>query len=193
MSPKAYDALIRMIERKGGDISKIPVLFECSDWDPGVIRDERDVEEKILIPCLLQLGYNEEDWTRQLKLKAGRSEKAIPDFVFFAMGEKHAENAPLVIEAKAANLLASDIERNKAYKQARSYAKMLESRTMAICDASRIIVYKRQKNGSFDYCTPSFESQWSVIWGDSDVFSKLNKLIGAEEMKKTDNRRFVIR
>ena len=184
LPPKAYDALLHMIERKGGDISKIPVLFENKDWDPGEIRDEKDVEEKILIPCLLQLGYIEDNWTRQLKLKAGRSEKAIPDFVFFASGEKHAENAPLVIEAKAGNLLASDLERDKAYRQARSYAKMLESGTLAICDANRIIVFKRQKNGRFDYGVPAFESHWSVIWGDSEEFSKLNKLIGAEEMKK---------
>ena len=184
LPPKAYEALLRMIEKKGGDISVLPILFENRDWDPGEIRDEHDVEEKILIPCLQQLGYQENDWTRQLKLKAGRSEKAIPDFVFYASGEKHAENAPLVIEAKAGNLLASDLERDKAYRQARSYAKMLESRTLAICDANRIIVYKRQKNGKFDYSIQAFESHWSVIWGDSEVFSRLNKLIGAEEMKK---------
>lgn len=184
LPPKAYDALLKMIEKKGGDISNIPALFENKDWNPGTINDEKDVEEKILIPCLLELGYKEEDWSRQLKLKAGRSEKAIPDFVFFPTGERHAEVAPLVIEAKAANLLASDIERDKAYRQARSYAKMLESKTLAICDANRIIVYKRMKNGSFDYSAPAFESHWSVIWGDSEVFSKLNKLIGAEVMKR---------
>ncbi len=184
LPPKAYEALVGMIKGKGVDISQIPVLFENRDWNPGEIRDEHDVEEKILIPCLLQLGYKESDWTRQLKLKAGRSEKAIPDFVFFASGESHAENAPLVIEAKKGNLLASDIERDKAYRQARSYAKMLESNTLAICDANRIIVYQRQKNDKFDYSLSAFESHWSVLWGDSEVFAMLNKLIGAEEMKK---------
>lgn len=184
LPPKAYEALLRMIEKKGGDISNIPILFENKDWNPGEIRDEHDVEEKILIPFLLQIGYREKDWTRQLKQQAGRGEKAIPDFVFYASGEKHAENAPLVIEAKAGNLLASDIERDKAYRQARSYAKMLESRTLAICDANRIIVYQRQNNGKFDYSLPAFESHWSVIWGDSEVYSRINKLIGAEEMKR---------
>ena len=40
---------------------------------------------------LLQLGYSEADWSRQLSQKAGRTEKAIPDFVFFQRGEKHFE------------------------------------------------------------------------------------------------------
>ena len=38
---------------------------------------------------LKRLGYTESDWTRQLSQKAGRKEKAIPDFVFFPKGEKH--------------------------------------------------------------------------------------------------------
>ena len=184
LPPKAYDALLHMIERKGGDISKIPVLFENKDWDPGELNDEKDVENKVLIPCLLQLGYKETDWSRQESQQFGRKEKGIPDFVFFPTGEEHAKTAPLVIEAKKDNLLASDIERSKAYRQARSYAKNLESKTLAICDANRIIVYKRQKNGQFDYSVRAFENHWSVIWGDSEEFSKLNKLIGAEEMKK---------
>ena len=165
-------------------MARIPVLFENIKWDPGVLNDEKDVENKVLIPCLLQLGYKESDWSRQLSQQFGRKEKGIPDFVFFPSGEKHAETAPLVIEAKKENLLASDIERNKAYRQARSYAKNLESNTLAICDANRIIVYERQKNGTFDYSSPAFENHWCVIWGDSGVFAQLNKLIGAETIKK---------
>lgn len=183
LPPQAYEALLRIIEIKGGDISLLPKLFDGRDWNPGVINNEHDVEEKILIPCLKELGYTEEDWSRQLKQQAGRKEKAIPDFVFFPRGERHAENAPLVIEAKNSNLLSSDIERNKAYRQARSYAKMMESGIFAICDAERMIVYNRSINGLFDYSKPAFEGRWCVIWADSSIFSKLNKLIGAETIK----------
>lgn len=177
----AYSALLKMIEAKGDDMTKIPVLYETKDWKPGEIKLEKDVEEKILIPVLKDLGYQEGDWTRQLKLKAGREEKAIPDFVFFPYGEKHAENAPLVIEVK--KYMASEKERYDNYKQGRSYAKMLESELLGICDEERLIIYRRGKNGTFDYTSPEFEAHWAAIWGDEEVHEALVHLIGADIVK----------
>lgn len=177
----AYSALLKMIEAKGDDMSSIPVLFESKDWNPGEITSEHDVEEKILIPALLGLGYKEGDWTRQLRLKAGRGEKAIPDFVFFPHGEEHAENAPLVIEAKWH--MSSEKERNDNYRQGRSYAKMLESDIMGICDDERLILYKRNSNKEFNYASPVFEAVWAAIAGDEQVHDMLMQLIGAEVIK----------
>ena len=79
---------------------KIPKLFSSKSVDFGKIKVEKDVEENILIPLLKNIGYLENDWTRQLSLKAGRNEKAIPDFVFFPKGANHFETSPFVIEAK---------------------------------------------------------------------------------------------
>lgn len=177
----AYSVLLKMIEAKGDDMSRIPVLFESKDWNPGTITCEKDVEEKILIPALLGLGYKEGDWTRQLRMKAGRGEKAIPDFVFFPHGEEHAENAPLVIEAKWH--MSSEKERNDNYRQGRSYAKMLESDIMGICDDERLILYKRNSNKEFNYSNPVFEAVWAAIAGDEQVHDKLMQLIGAEVIK----------
>ena len=178
----AYQALLRMIKAKGGNMSKIPVLFEAQDWNPGEIKLEKDVEEKCLIPCLESLGYKEGDWTRQLSLKAGREEKAIPDFVFFPYGEVHAENAPLIIEAK--KNMSSERERDKAYRQGRSYAKMLDAPIMGICDEERLVVYVRNANKAFDYTRPAFEAHWAAIAGDVEVHAQLMQLIGAEVIKK---------
>lgn len=182
----AYSALLKMIETKGDDMSKIPVLYETKDWNPGEIKLEKDVEEKILIPVLKDLGYKEDDWTRQLKLKAGREEKAIPDFVFFPYGEKHAENAPLVIEAK--KYMASERDRYDNYRQGRSYAKMLESEFLGLCDEERLIIYRRGKNGTFDYTSPEFEAHWAAIWGDEEVHDTLLHLIGADVIKRINSK-----
>lgn len=178
----AYTALLEMIEANGDDMSQIPVLFENKEWNPGVMENEKAVEEKILIPALRDLGYVDGDWERQLKQKAGRQEKAIPDFVFFPYGEKHAENAPLIIEAKWH--MSSEKERNDCYRQARSYAKMMSAGIMGICDDERLIIYKRDKNDNFDYTAPAFEAHWAAISGDAETHDRLMKLIGAEVIKQ---------
>lgn len=176
----AYSALLKIIA-ENDDLSNIPMLYESKDWNPGDMESEHDVEEKILIPTLHDLGYKDEDWTRQLRLKAGRAEKAIPDFVFFPRGEKHAENSPLVIEAKWK--MSSEKERNDAYRQARSYAKMLESDILGICDEERLIIYRRNNNREFNYSNPVFEAVWASISCDEAVHDNLMQLIGAEVIK----------
>ena len=178
----AYSALLRMIAAKGEDISKLPVLYETKDWNPGKMINEHDVEERILIPFLHDLGYVDSDWTRQLRLKSGRKgEREIPDFVFFPYGEKRFENAPFMIEAKW--LMRSEKERNDAFNQARSYARMLQSPIFGICDEERLIIYQKQKNGSFSYNSPSFEAHWAQIAGDADVHEDLMRLIEATVIK----------
>lgn len=184
LSATDYNELLKLIEEKGGSIDALPKLFVPHDWqeieyEPG--HPERNVEEKLLIPVLETLGYTSDDWNRQLSQKAGRKEKAIPDFVFFPTGEKHAENAPMVIEAKYD--MSSSRERFEAYKQSRSYAKMMSATIMGICDKERLVLYKRNKNNSFDYNNPIFEAHWATINGDPEVGSTLKKLIGKEVVK----------
>ena len=181
LTAKDYACLMRMIQEKGGDVSKLPQLFEGSSVDFGEIKLEKDVEEKILIPMLEKLGYNEGDWTRQLSQKAGRKEKAIPDFVFFPKGEKHFENAPMVIEAKLD--MAPVQEQLKAFKQGLSYARMLHSAILGICDKERLILYKVDKNGGADRNNPIFEDHWVSIYSDAEVGATLNHLIGREVVR----------
>lgn len=178
LTARDYSELMRMIGERGGDTSQYPQLFDGSDVDFGEIAVEKDVEEKILIPMLRKLGYTETDWTRQLTLKAGRKEKAIPDFVFFPHGEKHFESAPLVIEAKLD--MAPVQEQMKAFKQGLSYARMLRSGIMGICDKERLVLYKVDKNGGADRNAPIFEDHWAAIYTDAESGAALNKLIGRE-------------
>ena len=181
LSAQDYSELLRLIEQKGGDTSVLPKLYEVEDVDFGEIKIEKDVEERILIPILRKLGYEEQDWTRQLSLKAGRGLKAIPDFVFFAKGDKHFETAPFVIEAKLDMSLMR--EQINAFSQGLSYAKMLRSSLMAICDKERLVIYRVDVNGTADRNAPIFEEHWASIYNDSRVGAELNKLIGKEVIK----------
>ncbi len=179
LSAKDYSQLLRLIKEKGFDTSVLPQLYK-PDFEFDVqLKIEKDVEEKLLIPLLEKLGYSETDWTRQLSQKAGRKEKAIPDFVFLPTGELHFQNAPMVIEAKFD--MSSNIEKTKSFNQALSYARMMRSPVFGICDKERLIIYK-ERNGHFDRFTPTFEKHWQNI-NETETFRQLKLLIGKEAIK----------
>lgn len=179
-SANDYRELQRILIEKGFDISILPQLYRPELEFEGELKNEKDVEEKLLIPLLEKLGYSSNDWTRQLSQKAGRKEKAIPDFVFLPSGEIYFQNAPLVIEAKFD--MSSNIEKTKSYNQALSYARMMKSPIFGICDRDRLIIYK-EKNGYFDRFNPVFEKHWQNI-NDEETFRQLKLLIGIETIKK---------
>lgn len=182
LSAKDYSELLKLVERKGGNTADYPQLYIGGTVDFGDIRLEKDVEENILIPLLKRIGYNDSDWTRQLQLKAGRKEKAIPDFVFFPQGATHFESAPLVIEAKLD--MSSMVEEQKAFRQALSYARLLRSKLMGICDKERLVIYALDSSGSCNIERPLFDNHWQAIYSDETIGAKLNQLIGAEVIKE---------
>lgn len=174
LSSKDYAELMRLIQQKGGDISKLPQLYGSTIASITNLRIERDVEEQLLIPTLIELGYSENDWSRQCTQKAGRGLKAIPDFVFFPHGEQHLQNAPMLIEAKYN--MSSQNEFVKAFNQAYSYARMMRSTIMGICDKDRLIIYKADSNGVFDRNSPAFENHWAAL-KEAEVFNHLQQII----------------
>ena len=181
LKPNEYSMLLNMMEKEG-DISRLPRLLGSTEIDFGEMKKEKeDVEERILIPILKELGYEESDWTRQLSLKAGRKEKAIPDFVFFPTGEKHFETAPFIIEAKLD--MSSVVEQKNAFNQGHSYAKMLRSKMMGICDKERLIIYRVDEDGNINRNAPIFENHWVVIYTDANVKARLNQIIGKNVVK----------
>lgn len=183
LTAEDYAQLQRLIKEKGGNTDILPKLFDNNGYKFEGIGNgkEKDVEEKILIPALEKLGYKDSDWTRQLKLKKGRKESEIPDFVFFARGDKHFEVAPFIIEAKLD--MSSVVERRKAFNQCRSYAQSLHSVYMGICDKERIIIYRADEEGNYNYSNPIFEKSWAAIFGDNTIGADLKKIIGRENIK----------
>lgn len=186
LSARDYSELLRMIAERGFDTSIFPMLFDGNAIYFGTIDNEHDVEEKILIPMLRRLGYTETDWTRQLSLKAGRKEKAIPDFVFLPSGERHFENATMVIEAKFD--MGSMTEFGNAYRQALSYARMLRSEIFGVCDKERVVIYRMSKSGTSDIDRPVFENHWAAIFSDNVEGAKLKQIIGREAIISFDRK-----
>ncbi len=176
LSAQDYDELLRMLKTKGFDTSKLPKLYSPDINLSKNIKAEKDVEEMLLIPLLKELGYSDKDWERQLVQKAGRGLKAIPDFVFFPKGEKHFQNASMIIEAKF--YMRSANEKMNAFNQALSYCKMMSSEILVLCDKERLIIYKREK-GLFDRFNPIFEKHWESI-KEKAIFLELKKIIGKE-------------
>src|SRR5690606_8468246 len=56
---KDYKELQRLLSEKGIDISLLPQLYKPNLEIEGDIKNEKDVEEKLLIPLLTKLGYTE--------------------------------------------------------------------------------------------------------------------------------------
>jgi len=179
-SANDYKELQKILKEKSFDVSVLPQLYSPDLEIVSQLKNEKDVEEKLLIPLLDKLGYSETDWTRQLSQKAGRKEKAIPDFVFLPKGEVHFQNAPMIIEAKFD--MSSTIERTKSYNQALSYARLMKSSVFGICDKDRLVIYK-EKKGYFDRFKPIFEKHWQGI-NDVEAFRQLKLLIGKEVIEK---------
>lgn len=79
LSVEEYEAILRLMQQKGQNITILPKLKRRSLSDDVTLNDERDVEEKLLEPLLLQLGYTASDWTRQMPVRMGRGERVYPD------------------------------------------------------------------------------------------------------------------
>ena len=182
LSAEDYSTLLKLADCKRKTENSYPQLYIGDKIDFGEIKLEKDVEEEILIPLLKRIGYHDTDWTRQLQIKAGRKEKAIPDFVFFPHGDTHFESAPLVIETKLD--MSSMIEVQKAFRQALSYARLLRSNLMGICDKERLIIYNLDFYGCCNIEQPLFDYHWQSIFSDKIIGTKLNQLIGAEVIKE---------
>lgn len=179
LTAKDYGELLRLIQTKGFDISMLPQLYSPKIEIEENILVEKDVEDKLLIPLLIELGFSSNDWVRQLSQKAGRNLKAIPDFVFFPKGEKHFQNAPFVLEAKL--YMNTSNERMNAFNQALSYCKMMSSDLLGLCDKERLLIYRR-KNGLFDRFNPIFDKHWGNIQ-NPETFAELKKIIGKEVLQ----------
>ena len=92
------------------------------------------------------------------------------------------ENAPFVIEAKYD--MSSVLEQQKAFSQCLSYARMLHSKLMGICDKERILIYKVSNLGEADRSNPIFENHWKSVYSDNIIGIKLKKIIGAEIVRE---------
>ena len=128
--------------------------------------------QELISPLLKKLGYNENEYTKQLYIEIGNHNHAmIPDFVLLPKHSKGHYSAFALIEAKIKISSQKQLEETKT--QARSYAVQLKSKYAAIADKNKIWVLSSDD----DYSEEIFSASWDEL-NDPDVFSKLLKLIG---------------
>lgn len=168
-SSEDYSQLLRIIKSKGYDISSLPQLYAPSVIENASIKDERGVEVHLLEYYLNNMGLHENiDYIRQIPIKAGRGNRIYPDYAVHYNNSSGYESAKILIEAKFHMKNNRDIE--EAFKQARSYANLLESSTIILCDKNLIIIYEK-KNG-FDR-----DRYKKIYWSELENPDKYNELV----------------
>lgn len=163
-----YTNLLRMIETKGFDVSVLPKLY-ASELPKGLnIEKEHDVEMQLLEPLLVKMGWvKEKDFITQLPIHAGRGHRVFPDYSLHFDRTPDYEKAKVIFEVKKEMKNNDEIE--EAFKQGRSYANILESSVLVLCDRYCLIVY--QKGESFD------RSEYiKIYWTDLENPDKYNEL-----------------
>lgn len=172
MNSEDYTELLRMIKAKGFDIDTLPKLYAPALPKNISIVHERDVETQLLEPLLNSMEWFEnKDFIRQLPIHAGRGHRIFPDYALHYINKPDEEKAKVLIEAKL--YMKNNQEIEEAFLQARSYACLLESSVIVLCDKQGLIVYEKKQ--SFDR-----DSYKKYYWGElenPDLFNELkNKL-----------------
>jgi hypothetical protein len=173
-----YQELLLLLEKKATDTTQLPQLYRYAT-DAVLCANEREVEQKLLEPLLLQLGYKEEDWKRQLPLRMGRGERYFPDYAFLASTEKGFETAYMIIEAKYT--INTNKKLVEAFKQAWSYAIRLQAKAIVIVDKEAIWVFDRQNEGF------SRDRYWKKFWEElkqPDHLKTIARIIDKQALAK---------
>lgn len=147
MSSEDYSELLRMIATKGFYIDTLPKLYAPVLPKNVHIKVEHDVEAQLLEPLLNSMGWHEsKGFVRQLLIRAGRGHRIFSDYALHYDNKPEEERAKVLIEAKLH--MKNNQEIKAAFFQARSYALLLNSSVIVLCDKYGLIVY--EKGQGFD-------------------------------------------
>lgn len=171
-SSEDYAELLRMIKARGFDTEILPKLYAPSLPKDIIIERERDVETKLLEPLLNTMGWHEcKDFIRQLPIHAGRGHRIFPDYALHYNNKPEEERASVLIEVKLYMKSNRDIE--EAFLQARSYAQLLSSSVIVLCDKICLLAYEKKDN--FD--RNRYKRYYWTELDNPDVYNELkNKL-----------------
>jgi hypothetical protein len=168
VTSRDYSELVRMIKAKGFDTDKLPVLYAPSISTNLDLEVERDVEIKLIEPLLNSLGFAEnEHYVRQPPIHAGRGHRVFPDYALHYCDKPDEETASVLIEEKYHMKNNQEIE--TAFLQARSYAMLLDSSVIVLCDKHSLLIYEKKQSFDRDRYT-------KIYWGELENPDKYNYL-----------------
>lgn len=144
-----YDRILSLLERNGTDVSCLPLLEDIEIKDLR-IKNERDVEIRILEPLLEELGFKPSDWQRQVKLRVGRAEKVIPDYLIFSSKNVAAKSvrAEWVWEAKMS--IPSNDQLQKDFGQVASYGRLVGATGVGLVSKEGVWISLKEHDYSFE-------------------------------------------
>lgn len=148
-----YDRILEIINKKDNNILKIPKLEDIyiNNHD---LKNEKDVERFLLEPLLLKLGWNKNDWKRQLKIKMGKGQRNYPDYVINATEGEGNESGEIVWEAKYS--IKNNKQLESDFNQAKSYAIRLKCKSFGLISKEGIwlseddFIFKKRKHWSWN-------------------------------------------
>ena len=165
-----YNAIIEILKSKNFDVSILPKLPFLDEPDFGNLSNERDVEITLLEPLLKQLGFDEDDWLRQMTLRMGRNDRVFPDYALFANDRRGEESARFIWEAKYR--IANERQLKDAFLQAKSYALRLGCDGFGLVALEGIWISTRQDDFKWEQL---HKFSWSEL-KQKENFSRLTGL-----------------
>ena len=154
----------------------LPRLENALSDNDGHFANEKEVEEKLIKPLLVKLGFSEDDYVQQMYVEIGNHNYAlIPDFVINPSSSNGHYSGYAIIEAKRS--VPNDKQLAHVKVQARSYAKLLGARFSVIASMEKVWITASED----DYDRFIFEATWESL-SDTDVFYRLEKLIGKRQI-----------
>ena len=169
---KYYDKILALLKLKQQNTANLPKL-ENTEIKNFNLKNEKDVELKLLEPLLVRLGYLDSDWQRQVKVKIGRTERIIPDYVLLPDLKKGDEKGYWILEAKYT--ISNHKQLAEDANQAKSYALRLQSKGFSLVSKEGVWISKENMNiDKLKYFT------WKQLQ-DNDYFNELFDMIGKKK------------
>ncbi|MFO0871679.1 MAG: hypothetical protein U0935_22365 [Pirellulales bacterium] len=172
-----YQTLVRMFGEKGMDVSQLPPPPAEMQIPDASLNDERDVELHLVEPLLRRLGFTASDWRYQLRVRMGRGERNVPDYVLGVDDTPGEELGVALIECKYD--IASAKERKEAFIQGKSYALRLTASVFALAARQGLWLYEMTSRG-FDEDQHLYKS-WSEL-ASPDKLAEIDRLIGKRKI-----------
>ena len=171
LKPSAYNHILDLLQCNAKRLE-----YEDISTDNHYV-NEKDVEDRLIIPFLKNLGYSDEDFQRQVQLPIGNhNHTLIPDFVLHYHVHQRRHSAFAVLEAKKS--IRSDKELNEALSQVSSYALLLSAEYAVI--ASQECVWITTSKDQYRTFVEIFS--WDDLADDDNKYKVMN-LIGNKKRK----------
>lgn len=173
-----YNAIIEILKSKNFDVSILPKLPFLDEPDFRNLNYERDVEITLLEPLLKRLGFDEDDWLRQMTLRMGRNDRVFPDYALFANDRRGEESARFIWEAKYR--IANERQLKDAFLQAKSYALRLGCDGFGLVALEGVWISTRQDDFKWERL---YKFSWSEL-KQKENFSRLTRLADKRVLSK---------